>query len=57
MCSRSVRRPPVQPGATSAADVHAAVDALEAGDTEVVALAYERLLVFWSELAAVERHG
>ncbi|MGH4013582.1 MAG: hypothetical protein ACRDSL_06540 [Pseudonocardiaceae bacterium] len=42
---------------TSAADVHAALDALEAGDTEGVALAYERLLEFWAELAAIERHG
>lgn len=42
---------------TSAADVREALDALEAGDTEGVALAYERLLEFWAELAAFERHG
>lgn len=41
----------------SAADVHTAVDALEAGDTETVALTYERLHDFWSELAAFEWHG
>jgi hypothetical protein len=41
----------------SAADVHAAVDALETGDTEAVALAYERLHEYWSELAAFEWNG
>jgi hypothetical protein len=42
---------------TSAADVRGALDALEAGDTDAVALAYERLIEFWSELAAIERHS
>lgn len=42
---------------TSAADVHTALDALGAGDTDGVALAYERLLEFWAELASFERHG
>ena len=42
---------------TSAADVRTALDALEAGDTDAVALAYERLIEFWSELAAIERHS
>ncbi|MGM1062587.1 hypothetical protein [Saccharothrix sp. Mg75] len=42
---------------TSAADVNAVVDALEAGDAEEVALRYERLREFWGELARRERHG
>lgn len=42
---------------TSASDVHAAVDALEAGDADGVALAYERLQDFWSDLAEFERLG
>ncbi|MGI5504151.1 hypothetical protein [Lentzea sp. CA-135723] len=42
---------------TSAADVNAIVDALEADDAEEVALRYEGLREFWSELARRERHG
>lgn len=42
---------------SSAADVNAIVDALEAGDAEEVALRYERLREFWGELARRERHG
>lgn len=42
---------------TSAEDVNAIVDALEAGDAEEVALRYERLREFWGELARRERHG
>jgi len=42
---------------TSAADVHAIVDALEAGDSEEVATRYERLREFWDELADHERFG
>ncbi|GAA3460810.1 hypothetical protein ACFFSW_33685 [Saccharothrix longispora] len=42
---------------TSATDVNAIVDALEAGDAEEVALRYERLREFWGELARRERHG
>ncbi|MBW4715724.1 hypothetical protein [Saccharothrix obliqua] len=42
---------------TSAQDVNAIVDALEAGDAEEVALRYEQLRDFWSELARRERHG
>lgn len=42
---------------TSAADVHAAVDALEAGDTATVAATYERLRDFWTGVAAAERTG
>ncbi|MGI9063985.1 MAG: hypothetical protein ACR2FQ_09280 [Pseudonocardiaceae bacterium] len=42
---------------TSAVDVHAAVDALEAEDAEGVARAYERLQDFWGGLAAAQRHG
>lgn len=42
---------------TSAADVRAALEALEAEDTDGVALAYERLLEFWSDLASFERHS
>jgi len=42
---------------TSAQDVNAIVDALEAGDAEEVALRYERLREFWGELARRERHG
>lgn len=44
-------------GDTSAQDVQAAVDALERGEPESVALHYERLRDFWSELAAFERFG
>ncbi|MGH3620182.1 MAG: hypothetical protein ACRDQ5_00105, partial [Sciscionella sp.] len=42
---------------TSAADVHAIVDALELGDAEHVAQHYELLRDFWAELAARERFG
>ena len=42
---------------TSAVDVNAIVDALEAGDAEEVALRYETLREFWGELARRERHG
>jgi len=42
---------------TSAQDVHAAVDALENGQADQVALHYERLRDFWLELAAFERFG
>ncbi|GAA3637513.1 hypothetical protein C8D88_101384 [Lentzea atacamensis] len=42
---------------TSAVDVNAIVDALETGDAEEVALRYETLREFWSELARRERHG
>ncbi|MCG8924444.1 hypothetical protein [Lentzea sp. CC55] len=42
---------------TSAADVNAIVDALEADDAEEVALRYETLREFWGELARRERHG
>lgn len=42
---------------SSAADVNAIVDALEAGDAEEVALRYETLREFWGELARRERHG
>ncbi|WP_394615041.1 hypothetical protein JNUCC0626_35195 [Lentzea sp. JNUCC 0626] len=42
---------------SSAADVNAIVDALEADDAEEVALRYEALREFWSELARRERHG
>jgi hypothetical protein len=42
---------------TSAADVHAAVDALESGATELVAVHYERLRDFWTEFATYERFG
>ncbi|GAA1344976.1 hypothetical protein [Saccharothrix algeriensis] len=42
---------------TSAQDVNAIVDALEAEDAEEVALRYERLREFWGELARRERHG
>ncbi|WP_447004729.1 hypothetical protein ACRAKI_34965 [Saccharothrix isguenensis] len=42
---------------SSATDVNAIVDALEAGDAEEVALRYERLREFWGELASRERHG
>lgn len=44
-------------GDTSAHDVHAAVDALDEGVTEQVAVHYERLRDFWSEFAAYERFG
>jgi hypothetical protein len=42
---------------TSAQDVNAIVDALEAGDAEEVATRYEQLQEFWSDLASRERHG
>jgi len=42
---------------SSATDVNAIVDALEAGDAEEVALRYEQLREFWGELARRERHG
>jgi hypothetical protein len=42
---------------TSAQDVNAIIDALEAGDTEEVALRYESLREFWSQLGLRERHG
>ncbi len=42
---------------TSALDVHAAVDALENGTAELVAVHYERLREFWTEFAAYERFG
>ena len=42
---------------SSATDVNAIVDALEAGDAEEVAHRYERLREFWGELARRERHG
>ncbi|HEY0636605.1 MAG TPA: hypothetical protein VGD67_03075 [Pseudonocardiaceae bacterium] len=42
---------------TSAHDVHAAVDALEDGSPELVAVHYERLRDFWSEFAGYERFG
>jgi hypothetical protein len=42
---------------TSAADVNAIIDALEADDAEEVALRYETLREFWGELARRERHG
>ncbi|MEV0676705.1 hypothetical protein AB0I60_09295 [Actinosynnema sp. NPDC050436] len=42
---------------SSAQDVNAIVDALEEGDAEEVALRYENLREFWSELARRERHG
>jgi hypothetical protein len=42
---------------TSAQDVHAAIDALERGEAELVAEHYERLRDFWMEFAAHERFG
>jgi hypothetical protein len=42
---------------SSAADVNAIIDALEADDAEEVALRYETLREFWGELARRERHG
>jgi hypothetical protein len=42
---------------TSAQDVNAIIDALEAGDSEEVALRYESLREFWSQLGLRERHG
>ena len=42
---------------TSAQDVHAAVDALEDGNAEQVAVHYERLREFWTEFATYERFG
>lgn len=42
---------------TTASDVHAIVDALEAGDAEEVAERYTRLRDFWGDLAARERTG
>lgn len=42
---------------TSAEDVHAIVDAMEADDAEEVATRYETLRDFWAEFAARERHN
>lgn len=42
---------------TSAEDVHAIVDAMEAGDAEEVSERYEQLRDFWAEFAARERHN
>lgn len=42
---------------TSAHDVQAAVDAMENGEADQVALHYERLSSFWAEFAAYERFG
>jgi hypothetical protein len=42
---------------TSAEDVHAIVDAMEAGDTAEVGERYEALRDFWSEFAARERYN
>ncbi|MFI6098648.1 hypothetical protein ACIA8G_24085 [Lentzea sp. NPDC051213] len=42
---------------TSAVDVNAIIDALEADNSEEVALRYETLREFWGELARRERHG
>ncbi|MFR9730420.1 hypothetical protein ACL03H_14445 [Saccharopolyspora sp. MS10] len=42
---------------TSAEDVHAIVDAMEAGDTVEVGERYEALRDFWSEFAARERYN
>jgi hypothetical protein len=42
---------------TSAQDVHAAVDAMEQGDLDEVALRYERLRDFWTPFALYERFG
>ncbi|GAA2335900.1 hypothetical protein GCM10009854_09760 [Saccharopolyspora halophila] len=42
---------------SSAEDVHAIVDAMEAEDGEEVAELYERLRDFWAEFAARERHN
>lgn len=42
---------------TSAEDVHAIVDAMEADDAEEVASRYEILRDFWSEFAAREHHN
>jgi hypothetical protein len=42
---------------TSARDVHAAIDALERGEAELVAEHYARLRDFWTEFAAYERLG
>jgi hypothetical protein len=44
-------------GDTSAAEVHAIVDALERGDEDEVARRYESLRGFWSRLAAVEHQN
>lgn len=44
-------------GDTSATDVHAAVDALESGDADEVAQAYERLQDLWTELSMAEQLG
>ncbi|MBB5154527.1 hypothetical protein BJ970_002061 [Saccharopolyspora phatthalungensis] len=42
---------------TSAEDVHAIVDAMEADDAEEVGTRYESLRDFWGEFAARERHN
>ncbi|MQA15411.1 MAG: hypothetical protein GEV09_14935 [Pseudonocardiaceae bacterium] len=44
-------------GDTSAADVHTAVEALQAGDADQVARSYEQLRDFWDEVAAAQDHG
>lgn len=45
------------PADTSAQDVHAAVDAMERGDAQEVAIRYERLRDFWARFAVFERFG
>jgi hypothetical protein len=42
---------------TSAADVHAIVDAMERDDTDEIARRYESLREFWGKLAAVEHQN
>jgi hypothetical protein len=42
---------------TSAEDVHAILDALEAGDTDEVTRRFHRLRTFWSDLAVRETHN
>jgi hypothetical protein len=44
-------------GDTSAADVHAIIDAMERGDGDEVARRYESLREFWGRVAAVERQS
>jgi hypothetical protein len=44
-------------GDTSAADVHAVVNAMERGDEDEIARRYESLREFWSRLAAVEHQN
>jgi hypothetical protein len=45
------------PTDTSAEDVHGAVDAMERGDAQEVAIRYERLRDFWTRFAVFERFG